>query len=43
MGNRDGITRSSYLSPEKSIAGQEATVRTGYRTRDWLKIHKGVR
>ena len=24
-------------------AGQEATVRTGHRTMDWLKIRKGVR
>ena len=28
---------------EKPYAGQEATVRTLYRTTDWFKIEKGVR
>ena len=26
-----------------SISGQEATVRTGYGTKDWFQIGKGVR
>ena len=31
-----------YLPPEKSVSGQEATVRTGHGTTDWFKIGKGV-
>ena len=44
MGNssRDGHTRLPYLPPDKLYAGQEATVRTGHGTTDWLKIEKGV-
>ena len=38
-----GNTRPLDLSPEKSYAGQEATVRTGHRTMDWFQIGKGVR
>ena len=38
-----GNTRPPYLSPEKSVAGQEATVRTGHRTMDWFQLGKGVR
>ena len=34
--------RSPYLFPEKPNAGQEARVRTLYRTTDWLKIEKRV-
>ena len=40
---RDGNTRPSDLPPEKSCAGQEATVRTGHGTTDWFQIRKGVR
>ena len=41
---RDGNTRPPDLPPEKSVyAGQEARVRTGYGTTDWLQIEKGVR
>ena len=36
---RDGNTRLPYLPPEKSDAGQEATV--GQGTTDWFKIEKG--
>ena len=36
---RDGNTRLPYLPPEKSDAGQEATV--GQGTMDWFKIEKG--
>ena len=39
----DGNTRPPYLPPEKSGAGQEATVRTGHGTTDWFQIRKGVR
>ena len=39
---RVGNTRPPYLPPEKPVAGQEATVRTGYGTMDWFKIGKGV-
>ena len=38
-----GNTRPLDLSPGKSYAGQEATVRTGHRTMDWFQIGKGVR
>ena len=39
---RDGNTRPPDLPPEKSVWGQEATVRTGYGTTDWFQIGKGV-
>ena len=39
--SRDGTTRPPDLPPEKS-AGQEATVRTGYRITNWFQIGKGV-
>ena len=39
---RDGNTRPPDLSPEKSYAGQEATVRTRHGTTDWFQIGKGV-
>ena len=39
---RDGNTRPPDLPPEKSYAGQEATVRTGHGTIDWFQIGKGV-
>ena len=40
---RDGNTRPPYLPPEKSVCFcKEATVRTGYGTKDWFKIEKGV-
>ena len=32
----------TYLTPENLYAGQEATVRTGLGTKEWLKIGKGV-
>ena len=43
--SRDGNTRPSYLSPEKSVcrSGQDATVRTGHGTTDWFQIGKGIR
>ena len=41
--SRDGNTRPPYLPPEKSECCQEATVRTGHGTTDWLQIGKGVR
>ena len=34
--SRDGNTRSSHLTPENLYAGQEATVRTGHGTTDWV-------
>ena len=40
--SRDGNTRPPYLSPENSLCGQEATVRTGQGTTDWFQIGKGV-
>ena len=40
---RDGNTRPLGLPLEKPVAGQEATVRTGYGTTDWFQIGKGVR
>ena len=39
--SRDGNTRPRDLPPEKS-GDQEATVRTGHGTTDWLQIGKGV-
>ena len=39
---RDGNTRPPNLPLEKSICGQEATVRTGHGTTDWFQIGKGV-
>ena len=38
----DGNTRPPDLPPEKSVFGQEATVRTGHGTIDWFQIRKGV-
>ena len=40
--SRDGNTRPPDLSPEKSVWGQEATVRTRHGTTDWSQIGKGV-
>ena len=40
---RDGNTRPPDLPPEKSDAGQEATVRAGHGTTDWFQIRKGIR
>ena len=40
---RDGNTRPPDLPLEKSVAGQEAMVRTGHGTTDWFQIGKGVR
>ena len=40
---RDGNTRPPDLPLEKPICSQEATVRTGHGTTDWLQIGKGVR
>ena len=37
---RDGNTRQSDMSPEKSDAGQKAAVRTGHETTDWFQIGK---
>ena len=44
MGNyeRDGNTRPPDLPPEKSVSGQEATVRTGHGTTGWFQIGKEV-
>ena len=41
--SRDGNIRPPYLPPEKSCAGQEATVRTRHETTDCFQIWKGVR
>ena len=41
--SRDGNTRPPDLPPEKSIAGQEATIRTRHGKTDWFQIRKGVR
>ena len=38
--SRDGNTRPPYLPGRNLYAGQEATVRTGHGTRDWIKIGK---
>ena len=40
--SRDGNTRPPDLTPEKSVAGQEATDRTGHGITDWFQIWKGV-
>ena len=40
--SRGGTTRPPDLPPEKSVWGQEATVRTGHGTTDWFQIGKGV-
>ena len=40
---RDGNTRPPDLPSEKMYASQEAIVRTGHGTTDWLQIGKGVR
>ena len=40
--SRDGNTRPPDLPPEKSVCRSRATVRTGYATRDWFQIGKGV-
>ena len=39
---RDGNTRPPDLPLEKSLTGQEATVRTGHGTTDWFHIRKEV-
>ena len=39
---RDGNPRPPDLPLEKSISGQEATVRTGHGTTDWFQIRKGI-
>ena len=39
---RDANTRPPELPPEKPVCSQEATVRTGYETKDWFQIGKGV-
>ena len=40
---RDGNTRHLTCLLRNLYAGQEATVRTGHQTTDWLQIGKGVR
>ena len=40
--SRDGNTRPPFLPPEKSVAGQEATVKTRHGTVYWFQIGKGV-
>ena len=40
---RDGYTRPPYLPLEKPTCSQEATVRTGHGTPDWIQVGKGVR
>ena len=40
--SRNGNTRPPDLPPEKSYAGQEATVRTEHGTTDWFQIGKEV-
>ena len=44
MGNskRDGNTRPPDLHLEKSVCGQEVTIRTGHGTTVWFQIGKGV-
>ena len=37
---RDGNTRPPYPFPEKPVSGQEATIRIGHETIDWLKTGK---
>ena len=39
---RDGNPRPPDLPLEKPDAGQEATIRTGHATTDWIQIEKGV-
>ena len=39
---RDGNTRPPDLPLRNLYAGQEATVRTGHGTTDWVQIGKGV-
>ena len=39
---RDVNTRPPDLPLEKSVAGQEVTVRTGHGTTDWFQTGKGV-
>ena len=41
--SRDGNTRPPDLPLENLYAGQEATVRTGHGTIDWIQIRKGIR
>ena len=40
---RDGNTRPPDLPLEKSLTGQDATVRTGHGTMGWFQTGKGVR
>ena len=40
--SRDGNTRPPDRLLRNLYAGQEATVRTGHGTTDWLQIGKGV-
>ena len=40
--SRDGNTRPPYLSPEKCVRNQEATVRNGHGKTDWFQIGRGV-
>ena len=40
---KDGNTRPPALPLRNLYTGQEATVRTGHGTTDWLQIGKGVR
>ena len=40
--SRDGNTRPPDLPLENLYAGQEAMVRTGHGTTDWIQIGKGV-
>ena len=35
--------RPPHVPPEKSVAGQEVTVRMGHGTTDWFQIGKGLR
>ena len=35
--------QTTWPASEKSVCGQEATVRTGHRTTDWFQTGKGVR
>ena len=39
---RDGNTRPPNLPPGNLYSGQEAAVRTGHGTTDWIQIGKGV-
>ena len=40
--SRDGNTKPPYLLLRNLHAGQEATVRTGHGTTDWLQIGKAL-